>query len=102
MIVAAFLVQTVGVDLAGQKQHRHRISPGFGDTREGISRAGAGGGANDTELTGDACVAVSQKGSRLFVANQNGADAAVACEGVINTRDMRARHAKQDTHSLLV
>ena len=78
------------VDLPAEKQHRHRIGPGFrdaGQRRIGYAASPASR-ADDSWLTRDARITIGGKRSRLLIANEDRADFVVPSQSIVDRRRM--------------
>ena len=58
MIVAAFVIEGVGVDLTGKQEDRDRIGPAFGNPGEGVGRARSGSRAHDARFARHTGIAI--------------------------------------------
>ena len=61
VIRAAFDIEPVGVDLAGEQNNGRRVGPGLGDTSQGVGFAGSSGGANVTRFARDVRIAIGHE-----------------------------------------
>ena len=101
VIVAAFLMDAVGVDLTGEQQDRNGIGPSLGDAGERVGRAGTGRGADNARLPGGPSEAVRHECAGLFVAGENRANSSVADDRVVKGSAMRPRHPEYDSDAVM-
>ena len=86
MIVAAFVIEGVGVDLAGKQEDRDRIGPAFGNPRECVGRAGPGGRTHDARFARHPSIAIGGERAGLLVADQGRADCPVPSDRIVDRR----------------
>ena len=87
-------------DVAGDRDHRHRIELGRPDAGDEVRGARPGGAHAHADPAGDAGVAVGGVGAALLVADEDVAELGVVAEDVVERQDHAARVAEEDVDAL--
>ena len=95
VVIAALAIEGVGVHLAGEQENRDRVRPAFGDPRQGVGRARAGGRADDPGPSRDPRIAIGGEGAGLLVANQGCADRARPADRIVDRGRVGTGHPKK-------
>ena len=81
-------------DLAGDRDHRHRVHVGVGDRGDQVGRARPAGRHADADLAGGAGVALGRVAGALLVPDQDVPDLDRVVERVVRREDRAARDAE--------
>ncbi|MPM79979.1 hypothetical protein SDC9_127022 [bioreactor metagenome] len=87
-----------GIDLSGDRDHRHRVQVGIGQWGDQVGRTRAGGRDTDPDPSGGDGVALGGVPGALFVADQDVANGRIE-KRIVCRQDCPARNAEGYFHA---